>query len=107
MMPARYISANTSMMPEPQMLQHLTQVPQNVTMTMPTITGTANVTIPAPQPGLQPSDLLRPLPSIVSTAPVNVSAPCSAVSDWVGRNPLLGVGILAGLAWLVFGKKEN
>ncbi len=53
-------------------------------------------------PRLTPMGLLRPMPSIVQSQPVDVSVPvCDPVSQWVGDNPMLAILALAGVAvWL-------
>jgi len=80
-------------------------IPKNVTMVMPTITGTAEAVMPNPYAQLSPGDLLKPLPSIANSAPVEMgSAPCDRFTEWINRNPLLAVGLLAGLAYFTFGK---
>ena len=82
-------------------------IPRNVTMTMPQFTSEAQQVAPNPQPQLTPADLLKPLPSIVSTAPTELPAPCDGMADWIGKNPMMAVGILAGFAWLVLGDKSG
>lgn len=47
-------------------------------------------------PVLTPLSLTRPMPSIVQSAPVDVSIPvCDPVSQWVSDNPVWAVGLLA------------
>lgn len=80
-------------------------MPVPTTMTMPGMVTTAQLTSPNPQPDLAPQDLLKPLPTIVDNQPTQL-AQCNSFSDWVDQNPLLAGGLLLGLAWVVFGKKE-
>lgn len=59
------------------------------------------------QPGLTPASLLNPMPSITNTTPAVVGPDCFGINQWVDDNPLLAAGILAGLAFLVFGGKKG
>lgn len=96
---APVIPANSPVIIQPTM-------PQGTPLSMPSVVATATTYLPANNGGLQPSDLLHPLPSIVNTAPVQVPAPCSnSIEQWVSANPMLAVIGLGALAWYVFGKK--
>ncbi len=57
----------------------------------------------ATQPGLTPSSLLNPMPSITNSTPQVVGPACTGVNQWINDNPLFAVGILAGLAFLMLG----
>lgn len=80
-------------------------MPKPTTMAMPDMVRTAvaqgaQAAGSSPQPGLIPMDFLKPLPSIVNTAPEQFASPCDPISTWVGENPILAAGVLLGL-WLV------
>lgn len=53
-------------------------------------------------PSLTPMGLLRPMPSIVQSQPVDVSIPvCDPVSQWVSENPLFaGLALVGAAMWL-------
>jgi hypothetical protein len=64
---------------------------------------------------LQPGDLLRDLPTIVNTAPVDMRTPreravqdglCSTsnINTWITDNPMIAALGLAALGFYVFGK---
>jgi hypothetical protein len=74
-------------------------IPQNVTMTMPSI---VNTTEPA-QSTLTPAQLLRPMPSIVNNQPVELA---TCTPGWAEQNPGKAVVVLVALAWAfgLFGK---
>ena len=57
------------------------------------------------QPGLTPSSVLNPMPSITNSTPQVVGPACTGVNQWINDNPLFAVGILAGLAFLLLGGK--
>jgi len=77
--------------------------PKAMTAVMPSMTNTALVTTLSPKPDFGPQDLVKPMPSIVNTAPVGEPVPvCDGFTAWVAGNPLLAAGLLAGAAWLVF-----
>ncbi len=96
---APVIPANSPVIIQPTM-------PQGTPLSMPSVVATATSYLPANNGGLQPSDLLHPMPSIVSTAPVQVPAPCSnSIEQWVSDNPMLAVIGLGALAWYVLGRK--
>lgn len=77
-------------------------IPRNVTMVMPQLVKQVQEVAPNPQPQLTPADLLKPLPSIVNTEPVQLPT-CSGISEWVDQNPMMAVGVLGVLAYFVFG----
>lgn len=78
-------------------------MPVSTTAVMPSMTYTAQVFGTAPQPGLTPSSLLNPMPSITNSTPLVVGPACTGVNQWINDNPLLAAGILAGLAFLFLG----
>jgi len=81
-------------------------MPQATPLSMPSVVATATTVLPPPGQGLQPSDLLHPLPSIVNTAPVTVSNPCaSTFEQWVSDNPMLALLGLGALAYALLGRK--
>jgi hypothetical protein len=80
-------------------------MPAPTTMTMPGMVATAQVMGPNPKPDLTPQDLIKPLPTIVDNQPTQI-AQCNSFSEWLDQNPMLAGGLLLGLAWFVFGKKE-
>ena len=57
------------------------------------------------QPGLTPSSLLNPMPSITNSTPAVVGPACTGINQWINDNPLFAVGILAGIAFLMLGGK--
>ena len=57
------------------------------------------------QPGLTPASLLNPMPSITNSVPTVVGPDCTGINQWINDNPLMAVGILAGLAFLMLGGK--
>lgn len=77
-------------------------MPQATTAIMPSMTNTAIVATLTNKPEFTPKDLLKPMPSIVNTAPVQAPNPCDGFSQWVSDNPLMAAGLLAGLAWFMF-----
>ena len=79
-------------------------MPRPTTAALPTITGTANAETPPSEP-IVPLDLVRRLPSIVNTAPVEMNPPCS-FSQWVADNPILAGGLLLGAAVLLLGGRR-
>lgn len=94
--------------PDPTVIPDPT-LPQPTSMTMPGMVMTAQLTSPDTMgnaTGMIPSDLLKPLPSIVDNQPVQV-AQCNSFAQWVDQNPLLAGGILLGLAFFTFSKKGN
>lgn len=79
-------------------------MPQGTPLSMPSIVGTATTMLPPFQSGLQPSDLLHPLPSIVNTEPTVMTSPCAnTIEQWVSDNPMLAVLGLGALAYFVLG----
>jgi hypothetical protein len=87
-------------------------MPESTTMMLPSITGTAQAAGATTGSSggivqnLSPVDLLKPMPSIVDTAPTVVpGVACDGISQWVNNNPLFAIGALALLAWFVYGKK--
>jgi hypothetical protein len=82
-------------------------LPKATTQTTPSITQTALNAYGASQPAskaINPRSLVPTLPSIVA-APMQepqVQA-CDSLAGWVGQNPLLAVGALVGLYFLVKG----
>lgn len=82
-------------------------MPVSTTSSMPSMTATSQLLTASPQPGLTPSSLLNPMPSITNSTPVVVGPSCSGINQWVNDNPLLAAGILAGLAFLMFGGKKG
>ncbi len=81
------------------------QMPVSTTAVMPSIVYSAQLLGQAPQPGLTPASLLNPMPSITNSLPAIVGPQCTGVNQWINDNPLLAAGILAGLAFLMFGGK--
>lgn len=59
------------------------------------------------QPGLTPASLLNPMPSITNSTPSVVGPACTGINQWISDNPLLAVGILAGLAFLMLGRHHR
>jgi hypothetical protein len=84
------------------------QMPQVTPMNMSSVVATATTVLPPPGQGLQPSDLLHPLPSIVNTAPVSVANPCaSTFEQWVSDNPVLALAGLGLLAYHLLARKTR
>lgn len=86
-------------------------MPQSTTMTLPTITDTANAqgapigSTGGVVQGLSPVDLLKPMPSIVDTTPTVVpGVACDSIGQWISDNPLYALGALGLLAWFVYKK---
>jgi len=82
-------------------------MPVSTTAVMPSITTTARALGDVPQPGLTPSSLLNPMPSITNSTPQVVGPACTGINQWINDNPLFAVGILAGLAFLMLGGKGH
>lgn len=83
-------------------------MPQGTPLSMPSLVSTATTYLPPSNGGLQPSDLLHPLPSIVNTQPVTVQSPCAnTFSQWVSDNPMLALLGLGALAYFTLGKGGN
>lgn len=81
-----------------------TPMPSATTATMPSITNTAAVV--APVQVITPLGMQQRMPQIVNSQPAVMVAPCSdSFAQWVSDNPMLAVGALAGLAFLMLGKK--
>lgn len=84
------------------------QMPKATTAVMPTITMTEREqAVNAANPPAQPFDFVRPLPSIVSTDPVEVTPSCSTFADWVDQNKGLAIGGLVLAGFLIFGGKHH
>ncbi len=83
---------------------YIVGMPKATTMVMPDMVLTSVQQAQAynggAQPGLIPADFLKPIPSIVNTAP-EVMAACNPMSDWVNNNPLLAAGLLLALGMAV------
>lgn len=81
-------------------------MPQGTPLSMPSVVATATTYLPSSNSGLQPSDLLHPLPSIVNTAPVVMQSPCAdSFSQWVSDNPMLALIGLGALAYFTLGMR--
>ena len=85
-------------------------IPRNVTTVMPSLVAQANTqaliqSAVQEQPVLTPGDLSRPLPSIVTTEPVQVGPVCDPMTAWINDNPMLALGVLGVLAYFTFGHK--
>jgi hypothetical protein len=82
-------------------------MPTMTTTVMPSITDTANTAPPPVAPTLTPTILTQKMPSIVNPAPAVVSAPVcpNGFASWINDNPVLAMVGLAGLAYLLLGKK--
>lgn len=83
-------------------------MPQGTPLSMPSLVNTATSYLPPNNGGLQPSDLLHPLPSIVNTQPVVMQSPCAnTFSQWVSDNPMLALLGLGALAYFTLGRGGN
>lgn len=82
-------------------------MPSPTTAVMPSITYSAQMLGTSPQPGLTPSSLLNPMPSITNSTPAVVGPACTGVNQWINDNPLFALGILAGLAFIMLGGKKG
>ena len=82
-------------------------MPVSTTATMPSMTATSQLLTASPQPGLTPSSLLNPMPSITNSTPQVVGPTCSPINQWINDNPLLAVGLLAGLFFMLGGKEHG
>ena len=97
----------------PAVLPQLSPMPSATTATMPTVTGTANRVcgtngqVGTTPPAITPQWLNQRLPSIVNPAPVDMGVPgCEGgVSGLIAGNPVLALGALAVLAYMVWGRK--
>lgn len=82
-------------------------MPRATTQVLPTMTPTQREAAILPAQGaLSPVDLVRPLPTIVTQEPIDMTPPCSGFTDWVAQNQGLAIGLLAVTALLVFGGKR-
>lgn len=74
---------------------------------MPSVTDTANNIPATPTPQLSPTILAQKMPSIVNPAPAQVAPPpCpNDFATWINANPVLAIAGLAGLAYLLLGRK--
>lgn len=94
-----------NVMPEPTKMP----LPQATTAVMPSMSTTANATQANQQSQLQPTDLLKPMPSIVQSAPVVMDAEAAGLGggfcQWVNDNPLLAGGLLVGAYFLIAHRK--
>lgn len=79
-------------------------MPRPTTASLPALVQTANLEA-APADPIYPLDLVRRLPSIVNTEPINMNPPCNTFSQWVADNPLLAGGLLLGAAVMLWGRR--
>ena len=79
-------------------------MPQATAAVLPSLVSTINQLNPQ-QSYLTPQDVLKPLPSIVDTAPMVLDqtaaglSGCNPITQWVTDNPLLAAGVLFGVWW--------
>lgn len=84
------------MLPQPQVM------PKPTTTVFPTITGTAAVVGEPVQPDISPAQLLRPMPSIVTSQVADIR-PCNGFAQWVADNPAVALAGLVLLGMLAVG----
>ena len=84
-------------------------MPSATTAEMPSVTDTARALLPSDSDGaadMTPQDLVRYMPSIVNTTPMDLTPQCAdGVNGWLEKNPLVAGLVLAGVAYLLLGKK--
>lgn len=84
-----------------------TSMPKATTQALPTMTPSAREAAILPAQGaLNPVSLVRPLPSIVTQAPIDMAPSCSTFAQWVTENKGIAVALLVGGALLAFGGKR-
>lgn len=90
-------------------MDYAVTLPKATTQSMPSMTATAQAQGlqigSSPQPGLMPSDLLKPLPSIVHTDPAVLEPDCDPISKWVEENTLLAALGLAAIGMFLLNKR--
>jgi hypothetical protein len=92
----------------PNMMPNVTGnvMPRPTTAVLPTMTGTARAAlVTSNETPVKPLDLVRELPSIVSTEPVDLTPPCPSFSMWVSEHPCAAGLLLVGAAVLLWGRK--
>ena len=96
LMQANGMCASAAPMPSP------IPMPSATTAKMPSITQSV-----ASMPVVTQVGMSQRMPQIVNPTPAVIQAPCGdAFAQWVNANPLLAVGALAVLAYVMLGKRQ-